>query len=168
VLLIAVSGAAAAPLAQRLKRGPVETGPGTLTAARKYLEGRWDLLSYEIFPPGKPPVRLQGKGTLVYDDFGNLVMEVRVDNDTALVLEGVGIRTTDGVLLTKGRTVIDLQAHTLVFMLDRQPAYGVPSGPLALNRPRHWEVSGDELTLTTKGEDGQPSSVSRWKKQPPR
>lgn len=154
----------AAPLDQRIKLGPVETGPGTLTAARKYLQGRWELVSYEIFPPGQPPVSLKGKGTLFYDDFGNLEMEVRVDEETALVLEKADIRTTDGKLLTKGRTVIDMQARTLVFVLEGQPAFGAPSGPLALNRPRHWAVEGNELTLTTKGENDTPLSVSRWKK----
>jgi hypothetical protein len=158
------SAAFAAPDDQRIKMGPVETGPGTLTAARKYLEGRWALLSYEIFPPDAPALRLDGEGTLVYDDFGNLEMDVRVDDKTAVVLEGVGIRTTDGRLVTKGRTVIDLQGRTLVFVLDQQPAFGVPAGPLALNRPRHWEVNGNELTLTTKGDDGRALSVSRWRK----
>jgi hypothetical protein len=159
--MTAATVAVAAPLEQF---GPVDKGPGTLTAARKYLEGRWTLLSYEIFPPGEKPVRLEGKGTLFYDDFGNLEMDIRVDGKTALVLEGVGIPTTDGILTTKGRTVINLQGRTLVFVLEGQPAFGHPSGPLALNRPRHWQVEGDELTLTTKGDDGQPLSISRWKK----
>jgi hypothetical protein len=164
-----VTLAAAAPAAtldqQRLRTGPVETGPGTLSAARKYLEGLWVLLSYEIFQPGQSPLRLEGEGTLVYDDFGNLEMTVRVDDDTALILEKAGIPTSDGVLSTKGRTVIDLQGRTLVFVLDGQPVFGARSGPLALNRPRHWEVAGNVLTLTTKGEDGQPLSISRWQKK---
>ena len=164
-ILLAASAALAEPAQQRITLAPIETGPGTLAAARKHLEGRWTLLSYDILPPGEAPVRLEGEGTLVYDDFGNLAMEVKVDSKTALVLEGVGIRTTDGVLSTKGRTVIDLPARTLVFVLDQQPAFGVPAGPLALNRPRHWEVNGNELTLTTKGNDGQPLSVSRWRKE---
>ena len=92
-------------------------------------------------------------------------MNVKVDGDTALILEKVGIPTTDGVLTTKGRTVIDLQHQTLVFVLDGQPSFGAPSGPLALNRPRHWVVEGQVLTLTTKGDDGQPLSVSRWQKK---
>ena len=164
-ILLATSVALAAPPQQRITLAPIESGPGTLAAARKYLEGRWTLLSYEILSPGKEPLRLEGEGTLVYDDFGNLEMDVRVDDKTALVLEGVGIRTTDGVLTTKGRTVINLQDRTLVFVLAQQPAFGVPSGPLALNRPRHWVVNDNELTLTTKGDDGQPLSVSRWKKE---
>jgi hypothetical protein len=163
-IALAVSGAAA-PLAQRIKMGPVETGPATLTAARKYLEGRWALLSYEIFRPGESSLRLEGEGTLVYDDFGNLQMDVRVNEQTALVLEGVGIRTTDGLLSTQGRTVIDLPARTLVFVLDGQPAFGAPSGPLALNRPRHWEIDGNELTLTTRDDEGRPLAVSRWRKE---
>jgi hypothetical protein len=161
-MIVTVAGAAyATPLEQR---GPVEKGPGTLSAARKYLEGLWILVSYEIFQPGQSML-LEGEGTLVYDDFGNLEMKVRVDGDTALILEKAGIETTDGVLSTKGRTVIDLQARTLVFVLEGQPAYGVRSGPLALNRPRHWEVDGNVLTLTTRGEDGKPLSISRWQKK---
>jgi hypothetical protein len=37
-------------------------------------------------------------------------------------------------------------------------------GPLSANKPRHWEVNGDVLTLTTRDDSGAPSSVSRWKK----
>ena len=163
-MIVTIGGIAyATPSEQRT--GPVEKGPATLSAARKYLEGLWTLVSYEIFQPGQSPLRLEGEGTLVYDDFGNLEMKVKVDVETALILEKVGIDTSDGVLSTKGRTVIDLQAHTLVFVLDGQPAFGAPSGPLALNRTRHWEVDGNTLTLTTRGEDGQPLSVSRWQKK---
>jgi hypothetical protein len=167
VLLLAAAAAAATagPLEQRIRMGPVETGPGTLSAARKYLHGRWALLSYEIFPPGQPPVRLDGEGTLLYDDFGNLQMDIRVDGKTALILEGAGIQTSDGLLSTKGLTIIDLQSRTLVFVLDGQPPFGTPAGPLALNRPRHWEVDEGELTLTTRDEDGRPLSVSRWRKE---
>ena len=162
--------ASATPLEQKRKLKPVETGPGTLAAARKYLEGRWSLVSFELFPPGKPPIRLTeqaGAGTLTYDDFGNLTMDIRVDDPTATLLESAGIRTTDGLLSTKGRTVIDLQAHTITYMLEGQPAFGAPSGPIALNRPRHWVVEGNLLTLTTKGADGMPLSVSRWEKKTP-
>ena len=35
-----------------------------------------------------------------------------------------------------------------------------------MNRPRHWEVTGDVLTLTTRDDRGAPMSISRWKKKP--
>jgi hypothetical protein len=168
-MIVAMVGTVwAAPPAQRLKMGPVAKGPGTLTAARKFLQGRWDLVSYEIFRPGEAPIQLKGggTGTLIYDDYGNLEMNIKVDEPTGKLLEEAGIPTTNGRLTTKGRTVIDLQGRTLVFVLDGQPAFGQPAGPLALNRPRHWEVDESTLTLTTKADDGKPLSVSRWKKLP--
>jgi hypothetical protein len=161
---MSLAGAAAA--AAPAQKGPVASGPGTLSAARKYLEGRWSLVSFEVMPPGKAPIVVTGQGTLVYDDFGNLEMEIRVDQPTALQLESVGIPSAKGRLSMKGRTVIDLQNKTLTYVLQGQPAFGEPSGPLALNRSRHWEVEGDLLTLTTMSDQGQPVSRGRWQKRP--
>jgi len=64
-----------------------------------------------------------------------------------------------------GRTVIDLQNRTLTYFLAGQRSgYATGGGPLAPNRPRHWEVTGDVLTLTTKDDAGAPLSISTWKK----
>ena len=153
-----------APNPTLAQKGPVDTGPGTLAAARKYLEGRWSLLSFEIAAPGEQRVNIKGAGTLTYDGFGNLDIEIRVDQPTADVLRAAGIPTTDGVFSTKGRTVVDMQARTLTYIVQGQPPRGVAAGPLALNRPRHWEVEGTVLTLTTKSDDGRPTSVARWQK----
>jgi hypothetical protein len=167
IAVVVVTAGVPATADQRIKKGPVDTGPGTLTAARKYLEGRWSLISFEVFRPGESPIRVNGAGTLTYDGFGNLTVEIRVaDQATERALEAEGIRTTKGAFSTRGRTAIDLQARTLVYFLEGQAPLGAPSSPLALNRPRHWQVEGDVLTLTTKGDDGQPLSVGRWKKVP--
>jgi hypothetical protein len=40
------------------------------------------------------------------------------------------------------------------------------AGPLALSRPRHWEVQENLLTLTTKDESGKPLSVGKWRRMP--
>ena len=74
-----IVGCHAAPSQRPMKAGPVDTGAGSLTAARQYLQGSWSLESYEIYPPGKPPIQLKGTGTLVYDEFGNLKIDVRAD-----------------------------------------------------------------------------------------
>ena len=166
ILMSLASVAAAAPPGQKAHGGPVEAGPGTLSAARKFLEGRWSLVSFEVLPPGESPIVVKGGGTLVYDDFGNLEMEIRVDERTAQQLETVGIPSEKGRLSLKGRTVIDLQNRTLTYVLEGQPPFGAPSGPLALNRSRHWALEGNVLTLTTMSAEGRPLSRGRWEKRP--
>jgi hypothetical protein len=163
VLLVAAAvSVGAAPQQPVDKRAPAA---GSLTAARKYLEGRWGLESFEVRPPGKPPIMLKGSGTLNYDDFGNLTMEIRADQASSDLLRAAGINIRDGVISTTGRTVIDLQNRTLTYFLEGQrSSFETGGGPLALNRKRHWEVAEDVLTLTTKDDAGTPLSIGRWRK----
>ena len=158
-LFLAGCGAAAGE--KPVQAGPVDTGAGTLSSARKFLEGRWQLESFEIHPPGKPPLLLKGSGTLVYDNMSNLRMEVRADEASADMLRAAGIDIRDGVISTDGRTAIDLQQKTLTYVLQGQAPL-VQRGPLAMERPRHWVVDADTLTLTTKDEAGRSLSVARW------
>ena len=151
------------------QRGPVDKGPGTLAAARKYLEGVWQLQTFDIMPPGQAPIHLtrdNGKGTLVYDDFGNLTMDITVDAPTAKLLAAAGIATKNGSLYSKGKTAVDVQGRTLRFLLEGQPPTGAQSGPIALNRLRYWEVEGNVLTLSTKDDQGKVVSVGKWEKAP--
>jgi len=161
VAILASSGAAFAQ-----KGGKPDTGLGTSTAARKFLEGRWGLVSFDVFPPGKPVVHLVGQGSLDYDGFGNLKGEIRVPPDLVDPLRLAGVPSENGILSLTGRVVIDMQAHTLTYVIQGQPPLGAPSGPLALNRKRHWVVEGNVLTLTTKGTDGKALSVAKWQKLP--
>lgn len=154
-----------APTANR-HRGPMNTGLESLVAARSQLAGRWRLLSFEVTPPGKDPMRVQGAGHLSYDLFGNLEVEIRVDAATAILLEAAGIHAETGVISTRGRTVLDLQRRTLTYVLDGQPSSRAPSDPLALYRPRHWDLEHDVLTLMTKNDDGHLLSIGRWQKAP--
>jgi hypothetical protein len=163
LLAFLVPGCAEAPRQRPVEAGPVDTGAGTLASARKFLEGRWMLESFEIHPPGKPPLQLKGSGTLVYDNMSNLRMEIRADQSSADMLRAAGIDIRDGVISTDGRTAIDLQNKTLTYVLQGQDPL-VKRGPLAMERPRHWVVDADTLTVTTKDDAGQPLSVGRWKR----
>lgn len=162
VALGCANSCAAKPRERPIPLGSVETGPGTLTAARKFLEGRWTLESFEVYPPGKPPVVLKGSGMLLYDDMGNLRMEVRADEASADLLRAAGIDIRDGVISTEGRTAIDLQNRTLTYVLEGQAP--LVEGPLGMRHPRHWVVDETTLTLTTKDDTGRPLSVGRWKR----
>jgi hypothetical protein len=168
MLTVVAAGCAGAPRTAPIGIGSVETGAGTVEAARKYLEGRWSLLSYEFLPPGRTPFQVKNaSGTLTYDAFGNLDMQLRVDDPK--VAEDVvraGVPLTKGVFSTSGRTAIDLQARTLTYFVEGQGPLltTAQAGPLAMTRPRHWQVEGNVLTLTINGDNGQPIAVGRWQK----
>lgn len=165
ILGVLAAGCGAAAGERPIQGGPVDTGAGTLTAARTYLEGRWVLESFEVYPSGSPPVTLKGTGTLVYDDFGNLTMEIQADEASSDVLRGAGIDIRDGVISTAGRTAVDMQNRTLTYVLEGQAP--LIRGPLGMHRPRHWVVEGNTLILTTKDDAGKPLSIGRWRRVPP-
>ena len=160
-LLTAAAACSSAPRQRPVKGGPVDTGAGTVTQARKYLEGRWSLESFEVYPPGGPAITLKGSGTLTYDEFSNLRIEIRADQASADLLRAAGIDIRDGVISSDGRTAVDMQNHTLTYIV---PGQAGSTGPLALTRPRHWEVQGNLLTLTTQDDNGKPLSIGRWRK----
>jgi hypothetical protein len=56
-----------------------------------------------------------------------------------------------------------MQNKTLTYIVPNQTP---GMGPLSVNRPRHWQVDGNLLTLTTMDDEGKPASVSRWRKVP--
>jgi hypothetical protein len=94
-------------------------------------------------------------------------MEIRADEASSDLLRAAGINITDGVISSDGRTVIDLPNRTLTYFVEGQrSSMATGGGPLALNRPRHWEVTADTLTLTTKDDGGAALSISRWKRSP--
>lgn len=161
-LALGLQACAGAPSQKPVKGGPVDQGPGSIVSARAFLEGRWTLESFEVYPPGKPPITLKGSGTLSYDEFGNLKMDIRADQTTSDILRAAGVEISDGVISSNGRTVVDMQNKTLTYVMEGQPPSG--TGPLATNRPRHWQVEGTLLTLTTQDDAGKPLSVGKWRK----
>lgn len=166
LVLASAVGCASAPSQRPMKGGDVDAGPESITAARKFLEGRWTLESFEVFPPGKAAITLKGSGTLNYDDFGNLRIEIRADEKSADLLRAAGIEMRDGTISSDGRTVVDLQNRTLSYVLPGQKPGDPGAGPLSPSRLRHWEVKGDLLFLSTKDEAGKTLSTGRWKKTP--
>ena len=133
-------GCAAAPRQRAREGGPVDTGAGTLTAARNYLEGRWSLESFQVFPAGKPPVMVNGQGTVNYDAFSNLSMDVRADAASVEALKAAGVAVVNNGFSTTGRAVVDMNKKTLTYVLSKDGSIARQTGPLDLNLPRHWEV----------------------------
>ena len=163
--LLACMACAAAPRQRPLPIGEVESGPGTTASARKFLEGRWSLVSMDLFPPNEPAIHVVGSGTLLYDNFANMTVDLRIDSATAKMFERIGIAAPDGIISTTGRTLVDMTSRTLSYTLEGQQAVRPAMHPLDTNRPRYWEVEGNTLTLRTKDDTGKVISVAVWRKE---
>jgi hypothetical protein len=161
-LALVIGGAAACTYKPRT--APPNTGQGTVNQARKYLEGNWSLVSFTLYPPNGAPIEMNGSGTLVYDDFGNMTMDLAADDVSAALLTKAGLPMDRNRLSTKGHTIVDMQNRTLAYVLDGQHI-GVTTGPMAINRLRYWQIEGNTLTLTTKDDAGKPLSVGKWQRQ---
>lgn len=146
--------------------GPIATGPGTLSEARQYLEGRWSLVSFDLFPPGEAPIHVVGSGELIYDNFGNMTVELRVDPESARLAQRIGIPAPGGIISTSGLTLIDVTSRSISYVLEGQADSRPATHPLDTNRPRYYEVNGNTVTLRTRDEKGAVLSVSVWTKQP--
>lgn len=166
-LVIGLAGCAASPRQRPREGGPVDTGAGTLTAARQYLEGRWALESFRLYPSGQAePVLVAAEGTVSYDEYSNMTMDVRGDAAAVAALKAAGVPATNTGFSTSGRVVVDMTKKTLTYMMSKDGSVAASTSPLALNRPRHWEVTKDQLTLTTKDDAGKPLMVSVWRRMP--
>ena len=165
-LSIALVGTLAAGAAAQGKKKEVEIKPGTLGAARAFLEGRWALVSMDIFPPGKPVIHAGATGTMDYDDYAAMTVRLRVDKPTAELFEQIGIPSKNGVISQTGKTLVDMTGKKLSYILDGQALIRPPQHPLDTNMPRYWEVSGNTLTLRTKDQKtGAVLSETVWRKQ---
>jgi len=157
------SGSKRVAIALRTVQVPdVNTGPGSLAAAREFLKGRWLLESFEVRLPNEPIVTLKGGGILIYDEMGNLSINIRADEKSADILRAGGVDMRDGAITADGRTAIDIQNHTLTYIIKDQAP--LVKGPLGTDRPRYWAVEGDMLILSTKDKGGQTVSVGRWRR----
>jgi hypothetical protein len=161
-LALAVTGAAACTYKPRTE--PPNTGQGTVNQARKYLEGNWSLVSFTVYDAAGTPFAMKGSGTLVYDDFSNMTMDLNADAATAGLLAKAGLQMENNRFSTKGKVIVDMQNKTLKYVLEGQHI-SVTTGPMAVERLRYWDVDGNTLTLTTRDDNGKPLSVGKWQRQ---
>ena len=158
VQLVAVSSEASkqAPRARPpLATTRIASGPETLAEARKFLEGRWALESFEVHPPGKLPITLKGSGVLNDDDFGNMRMEIRAEEAASDLLRAAGDQYYGRRPLERWpHSDRSAESHPHVFR--RRPTFldGHGRRPLTLNRPRHCHMRGIDGFVSGDGQAG--------------
>ena len=138
-----LAGCAKAPRERPVKMGDVDTGAGSLESVRRQLQGTWELVSLAVVPPtGGAPVPLAARGTLVYDEFGNLSVDAHTNDPNA-----PQAAQTAGLLSFKGRAVIDTAKSELKLM-DVTGSVD-PNTVIATERRRRFAFEGDLLKLSS-------------------
>ncbi|HTI36072.1 MAG TPA: hypothetical protein VL484_00825 [Vicinamibacterales bacterium] len=156
-LLLFLGGCEAAPRARPVKGGPVDTGSASVEAARRQLQGTWELTSLQIFPKAGTPHDVPATGRLQYDEYGNLTMRGTVTGNDAV---------DSSVLNISGRVAIDPGKHTIMFqnIQGATPDDTRVDPQLAAKNVRYYEIEGDQLKTTTKDASGAVTAMATWKR----
>lgn len=149
---------------------PVATGPDSIAAARKALQGTWQLLTLDVAADDGRRTPVEAKGELKLDDFGNLGIEYRMSEAGIRALAAIGITPPTPVITTTGQVVIDPNQRRITYVNAEQRADPLDAGlaarranPFALERVRYYNIGADGiLTLTTRHESGRDAATSRW------
>ena len=174
VVAVALSACAAKPRERPLPIGDIASGPNTLEAARKALQGSWVLNSLNVTGPDGRTGAIDAAGSMNFDGFGNMNIEYRMSETGLKTLEGFGIKSPNPVISTTGSVAINPTAREITYTgpdfekraLGFDPDLAAQrANPFALERKRYYEIGPDgTLTLMTRYDDGSTASIGRWKK----
>ena len=128
-------------------------------------------MSLEYAAPDGRRATVEGTaGTLNADGFGNLAIEYRLSEAGLKAMGTLGFTTPSAVISTTGRSVINVDQQSIVYVDDKAQPFDPKlaagrQNPFALERTRYYDFSADGmLTLKTRHDDGKDAVVSRWKK----
>jgi hypothetical protein len=149
----------AAPRSRPVKMGDVDTGAGSLESVRRQLQGTWELVSLAVVPGGGgAPVPLAARGTLTYDEYGNLTVDAHTNDPNA-----PQAAQSANLLSFKGRAVIDAAKSELKLM-DVTGSVD-PNTVISTERRRRFAFEGDLLQLSSLQPDGQVAATATWKRR---
>ncbi len=132
---------------------------GATEAARRELEGTWELVTLESAPENQTArVPITATGTLTYDAYGNLTIVARTTDAAAPVAAREVSR-----LSFKGRAVIDAAKSELKLMDLTGNAN--PDEVLSPERRRRFEVNADILTLSSFDDRGEVTAITTWRRR---
>jgi len=140
-------------------RARADAEPGALEAARRQLFGTWDLVSLESVPPGGGArATVTAKGTLIYDEFGNLTIIAETTDPDA----PVAAREVRAVSF-KGRAVLDVPHNELKLMA--MTGNVDPNEVLSPERRRRYEFEAGLLKLSSFDAQGTVTAVAMWRRR---
>jgi hypothetical protein len=157
IVLPLAFGCTAAPRVRPVEAGPVDTGAQSVEAARRQLQGTWELVALELYSSTGAKTAAEASGRLQYDEFGNLTMRGTIAGSSDI---------DPSVLNVSGRIVIDPATRTFRFQDISAPNADQKriDPQLAASHVRYYEVAGDRLTITVKSASGAPTATATWRR----
>lgn len=155
-----VAGCTAAPRKRPVKMGDVNTGPGSLEAIRRQLQGTWELVEAAAFDASGKSTPRKTAGRLTYDEYGNLTIAAKLE-DTDQAPSSVS-----GLLAYSGRAVIDPAKSRLVLMdlTSRLETNQPLPAEVSADKARYYTIEGNMLTLTVHDAAGKTTARTMWHK----
>jgi len=164
LILIAatLAGCKAQPRIRAVKGGDVDTGANSVEAARRQLEGTWDLESLETYAtPGGPPTKSEGaNAVLTYDAYGNLHIIGKPGSSGSMP-------AAVELLTYEGRAVIDPAKQELKLQAVKGNTDPAALGKdVGVERTRRYKIENGILTISViDPASGQASATTTWKKR---
>jgi hypothetical protein len=156
-LALACLGCKAGPTGRPVRTGPVDTGPGSLEATRRTLEGSWTLASLEVVDAGGARRPVKATGQLTYDAFGNMSIRGVIEDAAA---------KNSLVLDYDGRIIIDTAKQEFYAdnLASDRPVDPGKIAPIAADKIRRYELTPNSFAVTYVDASGKPTAVARWRR----
>lgn len=156
-LSLAPGGCAGGPTNRTARTGPVATGPESLEATRRAMEGASTLVSLEVVDAEGSHRPVQATGQLTYDAYGNLTIKG--------VIADAALRSTLVIDYT-GRIVIDPVRHQYypADLATDRPVAADQIAPVSPDKLRRYELSANAFVVTYLDASGKPTAVARWRR----
>jgi hypothetical protein len=155
---LAVGACKSAPRQRPVRMGPVDAGPGSVEAARRQLEGTWELVRLETHPAPGQVVPVDATARMTFDAFGNVKTEGSVPGGSA---------EAERLLRFDGQVVIDpVKKEWRVVELTGQGKTNPDSLPpeIAADKIRAYAFEGDVLKLSMRDAAGRVTANATWKR----
>ena len=152
-------GCAVASGQPAVKAGAANTGPGSVEAVQRQLEGTWDLVTLAVMPVrGAALAPVAAQGTLTYDKNGKLSIDAKTSDSYAPEAAQSG-----GVIAFEGKAVIDAAKSEL--QLTEMGDKVDPKAALSPERRRRYAFEGDLLRLSAMDSAGRVTTTSTWRRR---
>ena len=158
VTALLVGGCSAAPRQRPIELGPVDTGAGSVEAARRQLQGEWNLVRLETPGPSGESRAVAARALLTYDEYGNFTIAGKVEDPSVTRVE------VDRLLRFSGRAVIDARKQELRLFPsgDSPPLDGTA---ISVDRVRRYAFENEMLRMSTVDANGQITATSTWQRR---